>query len=97
VVETDQVPLLAIPERRRQYELRRAEDIARGSRRDRSRVLLLGGLCLVWWLVGVALLGLSWHLTDGDLARAALYGGLLVGNGGPWFTLVLAYWRRTND
>lgn len=49
-------------------------------------------MCLAWLLLGSTLLGLSFHVTDPDRAQAALLGALLVGNGGPAWTLLLSHW-----
>ena len=49
-------------------------------------------LCLVWALLGFALLGLGFHLTDPDRAQAALLLAFLVGYGGPAWTVILAHW-----
>ncbi len=85
-------PLVQIPEERKQQELRRA--IARAGVEDpiRARLLLLAVLCLGWLLLGFALLGLSFHLTDPDRAQVALLAAILVGNGGPAWTLLLSHW-----
>lgn len=84
------VLLLTISEERKQQELRRvgghAEPVVR------ARTLGLALLCSGWLLLGLALVGLSFHLNDGDRAQAALLAGLLVGNGGPSFTLIFAHW-----
>jgi len=84
------LPLLTVSEERKQRELRRAVERAEPLVRTRTLALML--LCGGWLLLGLALVGLSFHVTDGDRAQAALLGGLLVGNGGPSFTLILAHW-----
>lgn len=45
-------------------------------------------------VLGWFLLGLSFNLTDPDTSEAAFLGGLLVGNGGPAWTLILVYWHE---
>ncbi|MGH7645163.1 MAG: hypothetical protein ACREMR_06215 [Gemmatimonadales bacterium] len=85
-------PLVQIPDERKQQELRRAMARAGGEDPVRARLLLLTTLCLGWLLLGFGLLGLSFHLTDPDRAQAALLGAILVGNGGPAWTLLLSHW-----
>ena len=82
------VPLVTIPEERSRQELRRAIWHATPSR----RVLRLTVFCIAWLLLGFYLLGLSFHLTDPDLAQVAFFAGLLVGNGGPAWTVIIVLW-----
>ncbi|MGH7674862.1 MAG: hypothetical protein ACREMV_06270 [Gemmatimonadales bacterium] len=85
-------PLVEIPEERKLEELRRAMARADGGHPGHARAISLAMLCLAWLLLGFALLGLSFHLTDPDRAQAALLGAILVGNGGPAWTLLLSHW-----
>jgi hypothetical protein len=87
------MPLVVIPEPRRARELRRALQVARAERRDRRRVLVPGLLCGAWVFLGCLLVGLGFHLTDTDRAEAAFLAGILVGNGGPMWTLIVWQWR----
>ncbi|MGH7700473.1 MAG: hypothetical protein ACREMJ_08175 [Gemmatimonadales bacterium] len=88
--------LLDIPEARRAAEVRRAEVGGLAHRVSRRRLRILVVVCFGWLLAGIGLLGLSFHLTDDDRAQAALLAALLVGDGGPLFTLLLAHWWDTN-
>ena len=90
-------PLLDIPEERKQQELRRVMDRA-GSERGfgrHARSLVL--VCVGWFLLGFGLIGLAFHLTDPDRARAAFLAGVLIGNGGPAFTLILSQWLQNQS
>jgi hypothetical protein len=86
------VPLAVIPEGRRHQELRRALDRARAERLNRHHALLPALLCVVWVLLGCLLVGLDFHLTDPDRAEAAFLAGILVGNGGPAWTVIISHW-----
>jgi uncharacterized membrane protein YcjF (UPF0283 family) len=77
-------------QRKRLEEHREAE---RDKRRDYVRTALA---CWAWCLFGVALIAWSFHSTNEDLARAAFWGGLGIGNAGMIFTLLSAY-RRGED
>jgi hypothetical protein len=58
------------------------------------RAWRVGALCGLWVLLGLGLLGLSWHL-DGPWAVPAFWTGLLIGNVGPLYTWYFAYvWNR---
>ena len=85
-------PLIEIPEERKQQELRRAIAAADAEHRIGRRVRLVVVLCLVWALLGFALLGLGFHLTDPDRAQAALLLAFLAGYGGPAWTVIFAHW-----
>jgi hypothetical protein len=62
--------------------------------RARRRELGLAALwCVVWSLLGLFLLGWSFHTSDDRYARPAFYGGIIVGNAGIIFTLLRAYRR----
>lgn len=89
-------PLLVIPEARRATEVRRAEAGGLAEHVSRRRVRIVVSICFAWLLAGIGLLGLRFHLTDGDRAQAALLAALLVGDGGPLFTLLLAHWWEAN-
>lgn len=86
------IPLVALSEERKQRELRRALDHAQHP--NTRRVLVLTSLCAVWMVLGWFLLALSFNLTQPDTAQAAFLAALLVGNGGPAWTLILAYWHE---
>lgn len=87
------LPLVQISEERQQQELRRAIDRATIDRRSGRRFRLLALACLGWLLLGFALLGLAFHLTDPDRAQAALLAAFLVGYGGPAWTVIIAHWH----
>jgi hypothetical protein len=88
--------LLVLSESRIAEETRHAQEIAtaeaRWYRAWRWRVVLLTLRCGAAYLAGGMLVGASFALT-GDMAQAALWGGLLLGNAGP-LTLVYAFWMR---
>ena len=88
-------PLLTIPEERQRDELRRALEQVEPFVTRRFVSLTLQ--CAAWMVLGWFLLGLSFNLTDPDRAQAAFLGGLLVGNGGPAWTLVIAHWQRLGE
>lgn len=85
-------PLLVIPEERRRLELQRALEQGRAERLDRYRALGPALWCLGWILLGCVLLGLGFHLTDRDSAQAAFLAGILVGNAGPAWTVIIWHW-----
>jgi hypothetical protein len=82
------VPLVTIPEERSRQELRRAVQHATPSR----RFLWLALFCSAWLLLGLFLLGLSFHLANPDIAQVVFLVGILVGNGGPAWTLIIFFW-----
>ncbi len=87
-------PLLVIPEERKQQEIRRAMARADSESTFGRRAQWLALLCAGWLLLGFGFIGLAFHLTDPDRARAAFLAGMLVGNGGPAFSLILSQWLR---
>lgn len=90
-------PLLDIPEERKQQELQRALDHA-GSERSFGRdAQWVACLCVGWLFFGFGLLGVAFHLTDPDRAMATFLAGVLIGNGGPAFTLILWQWLRAQS
>lgn len=60
------------------------------TRRDYVRTALA---CWGWCLVGLGLVGLSFHVTDMTIAEVAFWSGLGIGNAGMIFTLLGAYRR----
>jgi len=86
------IPLVELSEERKQRELRRA--LGYTHRPNTRRVLVLTSLCAAWMVLGWFLLALSFNLTQPDTAQAAFLAALLVGNGGPAWTLILAYWHE---
>jgi hypothetical protein len=85
-------PLAVIPEERKHQELRRALARARAEPLNGHHALSLALLCVLWVLVGCLLVGLGFHLTDPDRAEAAFLAGILVGNGGPAWTVIIWHW-----
>ena len=90
-------PLLDIPEERKQQELRRAMDRASSQRAFGRCAQSLVLVCVGWLLLGFGLIGLAFHLTDPDRALAAFLAGVLIGNGGPAFTLILSEWLQNQS
>jgi len=89
------MPLVVISEERKECELQRALDSARSEGIDRRHLLLLMAVCTGWVALGFVLLGLGFHLTDPDRAQAAFLSGVLAGNGGPAWTLILSHWIQS--
>ena len=85
-------PLIVISPERQELELARARAVAEGARKERRRFLTIVAICYTWGLLGVALIGLSFHLTGFDGPQAALLGGILLLIGGPAWTLILCHW-----
>ena len=90
-------PLIQISEERQQQELRRAIASGAAERRRAWRFHVIALLCLAWLLLGFALLGLAFHLTDGDQVRAAFLLAFLIGYGGPVWTLIIAHWSASQS
>jgi hypothetical protein len=86
------LPLVTLSEERKQRELRRA--LGHAQRHNTRHLLVLTFLCAAWMVLGWFLLALSFNLTEPDTAQAAFLAALLVGNGGPVWTLMLAYWHE---
>jgi len=88
--------LLVLPQNRIADETRRAREIAIAEaswyRAWRRRVMLLVLRCSTAYVAGGMLVGASFALTD-DIAPAALWGGLLLGNAGP-LVFAYAFWMR---
>ncbi len=75
----------------RAAELQRSE---REAERERLRDLLRSALeCFLWCGIGLALIAWAMHTTDPGWGLIAFYGGLVVGNGGILFTLIMAHNR----
>ena len=91
------LPLIDIPEERKQQELRRAANRAGAEPLLGRRARLLALVCFTWLLLGFGLLGLAFHLTDSDQAQAVCLAAILVGNGGPAWTLLLAQWSANQS
>jgi hypothetical protein len=76
-------------------QMGRAREAAeREADRDRRRDMIrTGAACVMWTLLGLFLLGWSFHTTDARYARPAFYGGVIIGNAGIVSTLLRAYRR----
>lgn len=76
-------------------EMGRAREAAEieADRIRRRDMIRTGAACVMWMLLGLYLLGWSMHTTDDRYARAAFYGGVIIGNAGIIFTLLRAYRR----
>jgi hypothetical protein len=85
-------PLLILGEARIQDELRRAaavaSDFAAYERRTRRLVLI----CIDDFLIGLATIGFSLHMANGDLATVVFYLGLLRALCVPMWTVLLTLW-----
>lgn len=82
------------PEERAKELLTLERQFTREERLATARTI---GACFFWLLLGLYLLGLSFHLTDMRFAYTAFWGGLLLGNGGILFSLVMAWFRSLDD
>jgi hypothetical protein len=89
------IPLVFITPERQARELNRARAAAESDRAEHRRFLRIVALCYAWGVLGVALIGLSFHLTGFDRPQAALLGGILLLIGGPSWTLILSHWVET--
>ena len=89
------IPLVVIPPERQTVELDRARAAAECARAEHRRFLRIVALCYAWGILGVALIGLSFHVTGFDRPQAALLGGILLLIGGPSWTLILSHWLET--
>src|SRR5947199_4829290 len=69
-------PLLTLPEARMQHELERAAAIAAGAAVYRRQTVRLVLVCIGDYVVGVAIMGLSHHITDVNLAQLLFNVGL---------------------
>ena len=76
-------------------EMARVRDAAEteAERARRWELVRAAILCLVWMLLGLYLLGWSFHTDDYLYGRIAFFGGVIVGNGGIIFTLMNTYRR----
>jgi len=90
-------PLLQISEERQQQELRHAAASDAAEKRRGWRFRLVSLMCVAWVLFGFAWLGLAFHLTDPDQARAAFLLAFLVGYGGPTWTVLIAHWLASRS
>jgi hypothetical protein len=86
------IPLVTLSEERKRRELRRA--LGHLEPHNTRRFVALTSVCAAWMALGWFLLALSFNLTEPDTAQAAFLAALLVGNGGPAWTLILVYWRK---
>lgn len=75
---------------------KRAAESREASRDQRRAMARTALLCVVWCVLGLALIGWALHTTDEALGKIAFWGGLTAGNGGMIFTLLSAY-RRGED
>jgi fatty acid desaturase len=82
------------PEERARELLALERQFTREERLATARTI---GACFLWLVLGLYLLGLSVHLTDKRYAYTAFWAGLLVGNGGILFSLVMAWFRTIDD
>ncbi len=89
-------PLLTLPEARMQHELERAAAIAAGAAVYRRKTVRLVLVCIGDYVVGVAIMGLSLHITDVNLAQVLFYVGLLRALGGPMWTVLFSLWLEEN-
>ena len=89
-------PLLIIGDARIQDELRRAAAVAAdfdAYHRQNRRLVLI---CINDFLIGLAIVGLSLHLSNGDLARVVFCLGLLRALCVPMWTVLLTLWLEEN-
>ena len=74
-----------------EFSARRARE-REGAHREQARgVTHVAVRCLGWCALGLFFVMWSAHLTDVEYGRIALYGGLVIGNGGILFTLISTF------
>jgi hypothetical protein len=59
----------------------------------RRELVRAGALCIGWMLLGLYLVGWSFHTTDYSYGRVAFFDGVIVGNGGIMYTLLATHRR----
>ncbi len=89
-------PLLILSEARIQDELRRAAAVAADGAAYDRRTLRLVLICIGDYLVGLAIIGFSVHMSNGDLAEVVFYLGVLRALCVPVWTVLLSLWLEEN-
>ena len=86
-------PLLVLSEQRLRHEVQRALAAAAATHYEMVRNRCLIAACLLEFLGGLTLIGLSFHVIGEDFGKALFLGGLIVGYLGPVWTWIMATWR----
>lgn len=81
------------PEYQELLTRRRAEEEKAAKHETRVDVAKTFGFMLLWTVVGLAFIGLSWHVTDVGYGWIFWWGGALAWVAGVWTTLMAAYRR----
>jgi len=89
-------PLLTLSAVRIQDELARAAAIAADAAAYRQKTVRLILVCIADYVAGLAIIGFSLHMSDGDLAPVLFYAGLLRALCGPMWTVLLTLWLEEN-
>jgi len=85
-------PLGILGEARIQDELRRAVAVATDAAAYHRRNLRLVLICIDDFLVGLAVIAFSLHISNGDLAQVFFYLGLLRALCVPMWTVLISFW-----
>jgi hypothetical protein len=89
-------PLLVLSPERTHDELHRAATVAAYAAQDRRRAQRLVLLCVSDYLVGLAAIGWSFHLTNADVGLMLFYVGVLRALGWPVWRVILSRWLEEN-
>ncbi len=89
-------PLLVLSPERIQDELHRAARVAALTAGDRGRTARLILLCVSDYIIGLAAIGWSFHVTDADVAQVLFYVGVLRALGWPAWRVILSRWLEEN-
>lgn len=82
------------PDERTRRTLATELDVRRALRRVFARAVLL---CVVWLVLGLALIGWAVHTNDHENGIIAFWAGLLIANGGIVITLLVSYHRAMSE
>lgn len=89
-------PLLVLGEARIQDNLRRVAAVAADAAAYHRRNVRLVLICIDDFLVGLAIIGLSLHMTNGDLGQVVFYLGMLRALCVPMWTVLISLWLEYN-
>lgn len=84
-------PLLELTAERMAHELRAASEVAAWARAERRRWFHVVGRAVALWCVGAFLVAWSVHTDQPAVGQLAFWGGVLLGNVGPYSLLLRAH------